>query len=62
MKGGKFHAPEILKSQQIKSKASILTSSSKGGHVLQRRTRPPKADTSLTLSTMLLVWQKGERA
>ena len=40
MKCGKIRALEIFKTQQIRPKASILTSPSKGGHVLQRRTRP----------------------
>jgi len=32
MKCGKIHALQIFKIQQIRPKASILTSSSKGGH------------------------------
>ena len=40
MKCGKIHALEIFKTQQIRPKASTLTSSAYGGHVLHRRTRP----------------------
>jgi len=49
LKCGKIHALEILKTQQIRPKPSILTSSSIGGH-------------APTLSTMPLAWQEGEGA
>jgi len=49
MKCDKIHALEIFNTNQIRPKASILTSSSKGGH-------------APTLSTMPLAWQKGDRS
>jgi len=40
MKCSKISALEIFKTQQIRPKASILSSSAYGGHVLQRWTCP----------------------